>query len=134
MYHLGLTLIDPSVQDVNILLGNISSPELRLLHLIQLIHNFKSDPDLSLAPQPLIPCVIQTRFICSGCDNVSFFVGPRKATIMKHFFQNAWFITGSQDIPGTLAHTRPDLMEEGFLSFVRLVGTIHSQNTWLSLL
>ena len=125
VYHIGLTLIDPCVQDVYVQLSNISSPELKLLHLNQLIHNFRNDPDLSLVPQPLIPRVIQTLFIGSGCDYISFFVGLGKATIMKHFFQNAWFITGSQDIPGTLAHTRPDLMEEGFLSFVRLIGTVY---------
>ena len=35
--------------------------------------------------------------------------------------QNSWFITGSQDIPGNLANAYPDLMEEGFLFFVRLI-------------
>ena len=45
---------------------------------------------------------------------------------MKHFFQNAWFISGSRDIPGTLAHTAHDHnMEEGFLSFVRLISTVY---------
>ena len=44
---------------------------------------------------------------------------------MKHFFQNAWFITCSQDIPGTLADTGHDQMEEGFLSFIRLLGTVY---------
>ena len=44
---------------------------------------------------------------------------------MKHFFQNAWFITCSQDIPGTLADTGHDQIEEGFLSFVRLIGTVY---------
>ena len=41
VYHIGLTLIDPCVQDVHVQLSNISSPKLRLLHLNQLIHNFK---------------------------------------------------------------------------------------------
>ena len=33
--------------------------------------------------------------------------------------------TYSQDIPGTLADTCHDQMEEGFLSFVRLIGTVY---------
>ena len=47
---------------------------------------------------------------------------------MKHFFQNAWFITCSQDIPGTLADTGHDQMEEGFLSFVELSRTVYFKN------
>ena len=90
----------------------------------QLLFSLRDDPDLSLVPIVLRPLVMQTLFICSGCDYISFFVGLGKATIMKHFFQNAWFITGSQDIPGTLAidHGRE---EDGFLSFVRLIGTVY---------
>ena len=62
---------------------------------------------------------------CSYPVDVIIFVGLEKATIMKYFFQNAWFITSSQDIPGTLvSHVRQD---EGFLSFVRLIGTVYFQ-------
>ena len=42
---------------------------------------------------------------------------------MRHFFENAWFITGTQDIPGTLADAAPDRGKKGFISFVRLMGT-----------
>ena len=116
-------MIDPSVHDVYVQLSNFSSPELRLLHLNQLLLSLTHDPDLSLVPLEIRPLVLQTLFISSGCDYISFFVGLGKATIMKHFFQNAWFITGSQDIPGTLvSHGRED---EGFLSFVRLIGTVY---------
>ena len=90
VYHIGLTLIDPSVHDVYVQLSNISSPELRLLHLNKLLHSFRDDPDLSLVPLALRPLVLQTLFICSG--SFSFF-GPGKVTIMS---QNAWFITGSK--------------------------------------
>ena len=33
--------------------------------------------------------------------------------------------TCSQDVPGTLADTGHDQTEEGFLSFVRLIGTVY---------
>ena len=78
--HIGLILIDSSVHDVYVQLSNISSPELRLLHLNQLLLSLI---DLSLVPRP---SVLQTLFISSGCDYISFFVGLGKATIMKHFF------------------------------------------------
>ena len=123
VYHIGFTLIDPSVHDVYVQLSNISSQELRLLHFNQLLLSFRDDADLSLLPLPLRPCVLQTLFICSGCDYI--FCRPMITTIMKHFFQNAWFITYSQDIPGTLADTGHDQMEEGFLSFIRLIGTVY---------
>ena len=44
---------------------------------------------------------------------------------MRHFFMNAWFITDTQDILGTLADTAPGRLDNGFLSFVRLIGTVY---------
>ena len=102
VYHIGLTLIDPSVHDVYVQLSNISSLELRLLQLLL----------GSIIPLLLRPCVLQTLFICSGCDYVSVFCWPTMHTC-------------SQDVPGTLADTGHDQMEEGFLSFVRLIGTVY---------
>ena len=69
--------------------------------------------------------VLQTLFICNGCDYISFFVGLGKATMMRRFFENAWFITGTQKFPGTLADTAPGRKEQGFLSFIRLIGTVY---------
>ena len=45
--------------------------------------------------------------------------------MMKYFFQNAWFITGTQEIPGILAATAPGRVSVGFLSFVRLIGSLY---------
>ena len=67
VYHIGLTLIDPSVHDVYVQLINISSLGLRLL---QLLLSFRDNPDLSLLPLLLRPCVLQTLFIGSGCDYI----------------------------------------------------------------
>ncbi len=38
--------------------------------------------------------------------------------MMRHFFENAWFITDTSSFPGTLADTDPSSMEKGFLSFI----------------
>ena len=56
---------------------------------------------------------------------IHHFVGLGKATMMRRFFENAWFITGTQKFPGTLADTAPGRKEQGFLSFVRLIGTMY---------
>ena len=100
----------------------MSSPELRLLHFNSLL--------LSLATYLAMVSVqrshvLPTLFICSGCDYISFCVGLREATMMRRFFENAWFITGTQEFPGTLADTAPGREEQGFLSFVRLIGTVY---------
>ena len=72
VYHIGLSVVDPSVHDVYVQLSSVSSPELRLLHLNKLLHSFRDDPDLSLVPLVLRPHVIQTLFIGSGCDYIYF--------------------------------------------------------------
>ena len=125
VYHIGLPLLNSYVHDVYVQLSPMTSPELRLLHLNQVQLDLAGDPDLALVPPGLRACVVQTLFICSGCDYLSFFAGFGKATIMRHFFENAWFITGTQDIPGTLADTAPNRVEDGFMSFVTLVGTMY---------
>ena len=121
VYHVSLPLLNSvcvrPTQPHNITRAEATPPELQLDHA--------GDPDLALVPPGLRACVVQTLCICSGCDCVSFFAGFGKVTIMRHFFENAWFITGTQDIPDTLADTVPGRVEEGFMSFVRLVGTIY---------
>jgi hypothetical protein len=62
-------------------------------------------------------------YIASGCDYVSFFSKIGKPTVLKIFYQYANFICGNkQHTPGTLADTDVDY---GFLSFLRLIGTIY---------
>ena len=124
-YHIGLPLLDFNKYDVYVQLSPITSCEQMFLHLNQLHEALNADPDLALVPIGLRANVLQTLFICSGCDYISFFAGFGKATVMKHFFQNAWFITGTHEIPGTLAETAPDTKETGFLSFIRLIGTMY---------
>ncbi len=75
--------------------------------------------------------VLQTLFICSGCDYITFFAGVGMATMMRRLFENARFITGTSSIPGTLASTDPSSMEKGFLSFIRLIGTVYFKKTFV---
>ena len=47
--------------------------------------------------------MLQTLFICTGCDYVSYFAGIGKSTLLKVFFQHASFVNGVSQ--GTLAST-----------------------------
>ena len=67
--------------------------------------------DLQQLLQEHNPCIPLSACVCRA-DELSF-------------FQNAWFISGTQEFPGTLADTIPGREEQGFLSFVRLVGTVY---------
>ena len=125
VYHIGLTLLDPQQQDVYVQLSPANSLDIRLLHLNGVLKSLEDDPDLALVPMPWPPKVLQTLFICTGCDYVSFFAGIGKATFMRHFFENASFITSTQEVPGALADTASDVMKQGFLAFLRLIGTTY---------
>ena len=72
VYHIGLPLLNHYEYDVYVQLSPITSPEVRLLHLNQLQLALAGDPDLALVPPGLRACVVQTLFICSGCDCVLF--------------------------------------------------------------
>ena len=74
-------------------------------------------------PPTQIACIIQTIFVSTGCDCVSFFSEIGKATFFKTFFEKAEFI--SNDSTGQLSKTpatMQELVEKRFLPFIRLVG------------
>ena len=118
VYNIGLPLLRPETFDVYVQLSPVNSIEIKLLHLNSLYTSLLNDHDLASVSPLLRAKVIQTLFICSGCDYISFFAG-----IGKIFYENAWFICGMDSLPGTLAQTDIDNLKEGFLSFVRLVGS-----------
>ena len=63
-------------------------------------------------------------YIVTGCDYISYVSGIGKATFLNCFFQHAEFITGVQS-SGCLSQTEATNMKAGFLSFVRLIGTVY---------
>ena len=73
VYHIGLPLLDTELHDVYVQLSPATSPELRLLHLNGLCQSLASDPDLALVPYTELPKIIQSLYISTGCDYVSFF-------------------------------------------------------------
>ena len=133
VYNIGIALLKLELFDVFVQLIPINSLEKKLLHLNSLHKALLHDHDLALIPELLRTKVLQTLFICSGCDYVSFFAGMGKVTMMRHFFENAWFMCGTLASPGTLADTHPHSMKEGFMSFLRLVGSIYLKKTLVQL-
>ncbi len=129
VYHIGLPLQARSAQpkDVIVQISAINSREIRLLHLNHLVLALQNDPDLATINPRVLPQVLQTLYVTSGCDYISFFSGIGKATFLQYFFQHAAFISGDQQPEGTLENVSldDDLFKQGFLAFVRLIGTIY---------
>ena len=118
VYHIGMTVIAETDLDVIVRLSPFSSIEQRLLHLPALLTSFKNDPDLAAVQERKIAQTIQTLFVTTGCDYISFFNGLGKATFLQTLFAHSEFITSdTSSAPGTLTDEA-----NGFLSFLRLVG------------
>ncbi len=92
-----------------------------------LISALRNDPDLAAINSAILPPVLQTLFVTSCGDYISFH-GIGKATFLRYFFQYAVFISSNQKhAMGMLADVSLDdsSYEQGFLSFLRLVGSIY---------
>ena len=117
------TLVDDHLLEVYVRVSMFSCQEHRYLNLNNLLTSLKDDPDLSSIPRDILPKVLQTIFICTGCDYVSYFAGLGKSTFLKVFFQHAEFINTTSI--GSLADTCDTTREPGLLSLIRLIGTVY---------
>ena len=126
VYHIGLPLVTNSGKDIAVQVSAINSKEVRFVNLSALAYALVNDPDLAALKSSDLPQILQTLFVCTGCDYISFFSGIGKATFMRHFFQHAPFITGTNR-QGSLANIQLEGEEykKGFLAFLRLVGTVY---------
>ena len=126
VYHIGLTNVDLTSQEVIVQLSKIGT-SLKLFHMNKFFEAIGTDPDLSSIPLAHRPQVLQILYIAPGCDFTSFFVGIGKVAFLKSFYQYAKFITAQppQDTMGSLIHINPN--RNGFLSFLRLVGVAYFQ-------
>ena len=100
-----------------------SSQECCYLTLNSLITSLEGDPDFGSIPRELLPKVLQTLFICTRCDYVSYFAGLGKSTFLKVVFQHSSFINDVSQ--GTLASICGTNRNLDFLSFVCLIGTVY---------
>ena len=124
VYHIGLPLVIPG-ENVLIQLSLPSNKELKILALHNLVDLLKRDPDLVHISEAYIPTVLQTLFVATGCDYVSFFSGIGKAFFLKVFFEYAKFIAVDLTGPFIGLVSPLDLQEQAAasqLAFFRLVG------------
>ena len=68
--------------------------------------------------------IMQSLYISSGCDYVSYFKTFGKVTVLNVFTQYSTFISGMGN-SGSLHQTKPANQQDGFLSFIRLIGTCY---------
>ena len=125
VYNIGLNYINQqTTTSYTVQLNTPSSSEHKYINLNNLRAALLKDPDLSNLPQDGLCKILQSLFICTGCDYVSYFKSIGKAKVLNNFFQHASFIAGS-NMPGSLQNTSQSNKDIGFLSFIRLVGTFY---------
>lgn len=71
VYHIGLPLLSPT-DKVIVQLSRPSDKELNLLNLHKLADLIQRDPDLAHIPSNDILPIVQSLFVCSGCDMYQF--------------------------------------------------------------
>lgn len=123
VYHIGLTLmsqVDPEGV-VFIQLSTNYTGDARFLNMNALISAMSGDYALSTVPQVLLPQSLQTLYVCTGCDYVSFFQGIGKVSFLHTFFRFASFINDEQ-LLGSLGRMVADPNSPSFYAFLRLVG------------
>ena len=82
------------------------------------------DPDLYNLPSEHLGSIMQSLYIITGCNYISYFKPFGKATIINVFMQHATFINGMNG-QGSLHETDLLNRERDFLAFLRLVGTCY---------
>lgn len=123
VYHIGL-VIAPRVPEKQIVVqlskSLVDSPS--FLNLNALLQALEGDPDLCNIPPDIRPQSLQTLYVCTGCDYISFFAGLGKCTFLSTFFQYASFIASGSDKPGSIGQISLNHSDHSFYSFIRLVG------------
>ena len=123
VYVIGLPLIDLSREFI-VQINVPHAQDLKYVSLNSLREALIYDPDLASLPNDLVATTFLALFTCSGCDYISFISGFGKVAIMNTFYQHASFITGDGS-KGRLSDCSPLSKEQGYLAFLRLIGTIY---------
>ena len=119
VYNIGLSEINGQAEQPKnyiIQLNAHHSTEKRYLFLNNLQTAFLNDPDLSTQSTDNISLTIQSLFINTGCDFISYFKLYGKATVLNNFFQYASFICGNH-MTGSLEQTQQCNKDSGFYPF-----------------
>jgi len=73
VYNVGLPLQCIKEKDVIVQVSTYSTRELRLLNLSNLISALQNDPDLAHVNPSVLAKVMQTIYVVTGCDYISFY-------------------------------------------------------------
>jgi hypothetical protein len=124
VFHVGLPFVEKyPTKHYLVQLKDFASEKI-YLNVNKLIDLMNKNTDLKSIDSKNIPLNIQTLFICSGCDFVSFFRHYTKNRFYDAFFDNCDFITASDEFTGSLDQTDIDNWTQGLLAFYRLVGSV----------
>ena len=125
VYNIGLSHLSQRPNTTYVIQLNMPhSDEKRYININNLKLALTRDSDLGNLPQGNELCqILQSLFISTWCDYISYLKFIGKATVLYNFFQFASFICG-QNMLGCLHQTSDD-KHYGFLSFIRLVGTCY---------
>ena len=85
VYHIELPLVSQSAnKEVLVQVSPINSKEMKLVNLSALDTALGNDPDLAGLEAVNLAQILQTLFVCTGCDYISFFYGIGKATFLRY--------------------------------------------------
>ena len=121
VFNIGITMAQARLSDHYIVQINLLHSIPRYIDIRKLLFSFQCDPDLAPLPQDLLGNIMLQLYIVTGCDFISYFSGIGKATFLNIFFQHAEFISVRLHC-GNLSETSQSTIENGFLSFIRLIG------------
>ena len=122
VYHIGLVLTQHIPNKVFIQMSKKDSAS--FLNLNLLLEALQGDPYLSSITSTLLPQALQSLYVSTGCDYISFFVSIGKFTFLATFFQYASFIASGSDPPASISRG-------GSFIFYEVFDT-HKKNGWLS--
>ena len=111
-----------TTSDVIIQWSKTLTDNIKLLHLNKLVNALATDPDLAGISPSMQPQVLQTLYVCTGCDYISFFANIGKTSFLSTLFQYASFIAGGIDPLGSVGDIQPSHNHPAVFSFFRLVG------------
>ena len=117
-------------KDVIVQINVAHSRELRYVHIKNVLKVQEIDLDLASLPQNDKSAIIHMLFVVSGCDYISYFMGFGKGMFLNTFYQYAEFISGKNST-GYLCHITEDSKRKGFLSFLRLIGSLYFKKHYL---
>ena len=96
VYHIGLTIarVIPSC-DIMIQLNKSTMEDQKYIHLNGLLQALDTDPDLATTNCATRPQILQSLYVSTGCDYISYFQGIGKISFLATFFNMSTLLLGT---------------------------------------